>query len=160
MLEPSAETKTSVLRWAAPEKLSAISIRAAVAAALVVAPLPRETSRGAISASCRFDSPGMVAIRLRRWTPWPLSDASKLCSETAAPSIAVKWLFTCSASLSSAAEPGVGYGPEEETSLASGIALAGSKASGGMPADRLLGTSCSENIEIAATTGTTSRAYL
>ena len=40
MLEPSVETKTSVLWWAGPEKLSAISSRAAVAAALVAAPLP------------------------------------------------------------------------------------------------------------------------
>jgi hypothetical protein len=68
MLEPSVETKTSVLLWAAPEKLSAISSRVAVAAALVVAPLPPAVSRGAITAICRFDSPGMVAIKLRIWT--------------------------------------------------------------------------------------------
>ena len=68
MLEPSVETKTSVLWWAVPEKLSAISRSAAVAAALVVAPLPRATSRGAISAIWRFESPGRVAIRLRIWT--------------------------------------------------------------------------------------------
>jgi len=44
---------------------------AAVAAALVTAPLPCATSRGAIRAIWRFDSPGRVAIRLRRSTSRP-----------------------------------------------------------------------------------------
>ena len=108
MLEPSVETKTSVLWWEAPEKLSAISSIAAVDAALVTAPLPSATSRGAIRAICRFDSPGSVAIRLRRWTSWPLKEPSKRCSETVAPSIAENWLLTWSAIPLSAAEPGVG----------------------------------------------------
>ncbi len=94
MLAPSVETKTRVFWWEEPEKLSAISSSAAVAAAPVVAPLPRATSRGAISAISRLDSPGNVAIRLRMSTWCPLKEPSKRCSDTVAPSISAKRLST------------------------------------------------------------------
>ena len=108
MLDPSVETKTSVLWCEDPEKLSAICSIAAVAAAVVAAPLPCATSRGAISAICRSDSPGSVAIRFCMSTPWPRNVPLKRCSATVAPSIAEKCCFTCWAIALSAAEPGVG----------------------------------------------------
>ena len=108
MLDPSVETKTSVLRWEEPEKPSAICSIAAVAAAVVTAPLPCATSRGAISAIWRSDSPGRVAIRLRRSTSWPWKEPPKRCSATVAPSMEEKCCLTCSAIALSASEPGDG----------------------------------------------------
>src|SRR5512144_397390 len=160
MLDPSVETKTRGLWWADPEKLFAISSIAAVAAALVTAPLPRATSRGAISAIWRFDSPGRVAIRLRRWTSWPWKLPSKRCSETVAPSIDENCAPTCSAIALSAAEPGVGYAADSASCFASGAALDGSKASGGTPPVREEGTPGNENIATTAARGTESRPIL
>ena len=81
---------------------------AAVDAAVVAAPLPWATSRGAISAICRSDSPGRVAIRFCRSTSCPRKEPLKRCCDTVAPSIAENCCFTCSAIALSAAEPGVG----------------------------------------------------
>src|SRR4051794_2285951 len=150
MLDPSVETKTMVLLWAAPEKLLAISSIAAVDAALVRAPLPSATSLGAIRAIWRLDSPGRVAIRLRRWTSFPWKVASKRCSERVAPSIAENRVLTWSAIALSAAEPGVGNAAESASCLASGVALDESNASGGIPPESVGGGLCNENMATTA----------
>ena len=162
MLEPSVETKTSVLWWAVPEKLSAISRSAAVAATLVVAPLPRATSRGAISGDLAARTrPGRVAIRFRISTSCRSNEPSKLCSETVAPGIAANWLFDLLGELLVRLQsPGSDREPTCRAPSRAGAALAGSKASGGIPGGQAPWTSCSENIAIAATTGTASSAYL
>ena len=154
------ETKTSVLRWEEPENELAISSIAAVAAMLVTAPLPVSTSRGAISAIWRSESPGRVAIRLRSSTSSPCTGASNFCSATVAPGIDEKLDFTRSASFWSESDPGRGLGAAWASSLASGAALPESKASGGIPPWIGIDSSCRENIAITTASGTESSAIL
>ena len=130
-------------------------------AALVVAPLPRATSRGAISAIWSVRLAGQRRDQVAQVHVM----AAERCRRRSARRPPRRRSRRNGSSPGRRASgpppsPGSDREPTWRAPWRAGAALAGSKASGGIPADSLRGTSWSENIAITATRGTASSAYL
>ena len=161
MLDPSVETKTSVLWWDEPEKLSAICSIAAVEAALVDRP-------AALSDVARRDQrdlpvglPGQGGDQVAKMDVVPVEGPVEALLGDGGPVDRRELRLDLLRHRVVGGRAGRRVRAAELAScLARGAALAGSKASGGTPPESGDGTHCSENIAITAATGTASSANL
>ncbi len=151
MLDPSVETKTSVLWWEDPEKPSAISSRAAVAAALVGGPASLRDVTGRDQGDLAIGLPGEGGDQIAQVDVVPVERAARSAARRRSPRRSPRTAASpARPSRCRRPSPASDRRPSSASCFASGAAVVESNASGGTPPESGGGADCNENIAITA----------